>query len=216
MLLFLFSCIENSGTVILEKEESSVQAEIEAQTETEVETEISVEADETGITSSGSEDPNGVYNDSTLVCSRIEDAEDVVYLWKRGAEELGSERRIELRDKNILPEDTITCQTRTINASGVLSSASVSIANRAPRITGVAFFNPNPEADETLICDIIATDPDGETLVPVYDWQVNGASPLSMIPMATWFISLKGCPILTGGQLRTQQFVVSMMAKETL
>lgn len=60
--------------------------------------------------------------------------------------------------------------------TGAAMAASVVVANAAPTLSSVAIspFSPE-EAEDDLLCDVVGSDPDGDTLAWTIAWTVDGA-----------------------------------------
>lgn len=74
--------------------------------------------------------------------------------------------------------DTVALQATPSDgtASGASVSASAVVANAAPALSSVAISPASPEeAEDDLLCDVVGSDPDGDTLSWTISWTVDGA-----------------------------------------
>ena len=116
--------------------------------------------------------PNsGVYNDSELTCSATANDEDTAdtleysYEWSTGA----TTKTITL-DGSLNPTDSLTCTaTVTDGTDSISDTTSIVIENRDPVLSNLVIVG-DVYPNETLICSVDSSDPDGEPTNPQYTW----------------------------------------------
>ena len=47
------------------------------------------------------------------------------------------------------------------------------VCNTAPQITSVSITPSNPTVNDTLTCQAVVVDPDGDTVATTYEWEIN-------------------------------------------
>ncbi|MEC7988250.1 MAG: hypothetical protein VX278_23995, partial [Myxococcota bacterium] len=125
--------------------------------------------------------PNGtVYNDSSVTCvANAVDPDEplsVNYEWKQNGNPLKTGSMLDLSVYSIHPTDHIECIASVTDASGAFVAANVStnVDNRPPVVDYVALSDAKPKADALIECSASVSDPDGEALLPSYEWTRNG------------------------------------------
>ena len=84
---------------------------------------------------------------------------------------------LDLSTAGVLPNFVIACNAIATDDWGAsdMMTTSVTVENRAP-VLGPVNITPGStgQVGDTLTCESIVTDPDGESLTATYTWSVNG------------------------------------------
>ena len=88
---------------------------------------------------------------------------------------------IQLANYAISPGDTVECMAAVNDGfTLVTDSTSVVVENRAPIVNSASISSSDPSGlayyDSILTCSMSLSDPDGETPVESYQWELNGTS----------------------------------------
>ena len=127
------------------------------------------------ISSSG----GSVYNDSTLTCSATAyDADQTItpiYSWSiNGSTYNGG--TLDLSTISASAGDQVECTATVTDNQGATISDSIgtTVDNRTPTISSVTLTPSNPNTQDTLTCQLTASDPDGDALTVSYEWYLSG------------------------------------------
>ena len=86
---------------------------------------------------------------------------------------------MDLSTAGVFPNFVIACNAIATDDWGAsdMMTTSVTVENRAP-VLGPVNITPGStgQVGDTLTCESIVTDPDGESLTATYTWSVNGFS----------------------------------------
>ncbi len=126
--------------------------------------------------------PTGtVYNDQVLTCTSAAFDPDQtvipVYEWTIDGNTYIS-NSVDLTTTVAMPGDTVTCEVFATDDEGVTvsSSDSITLANRLPTVSNVSIDSSTPTTNDLLTCSASSADPDNETLIIEYLWQVGGVT----------------------------------------
>ena len=89
------------------------------------------------------------------------------------------------------------------------SSATVSIQNSEPFITGVQITPENPVNSDTMLCSVTAEDPDQETLSETFTWYNDSTSTMLVQAVLSYWIQVWLFPVMrfaVGGSLRCSRW----------
>lgn len=119
----------------------------------------------------------GVSTSSTLTCagtSSDADGENLTetFSWTAGGVSLGDTASITLTPATVSPGAVVSCTMTVTDSFGASASgsATVTIDNTGPSISGLS-ISPDPSFnDSTLTCAVTASDADGETLLESFSW----------------------------------------------
>ena len=123
-----------------------------------------------------------VYNDAVLTCtgtaSDLDQSISPTFQWTVNGQTY-SGATLSLSTLGVLPNYVIACNAIATDDWGAsdMMTTSVTVGNRAP-VLGPVTITPGStgQIGDTLSCESIVTDPDGESLTATYDWSVNGFS----------------------------------------
>ena len=124
----------------------------------------------------------GIYNDSSLSCTAgVTDPDEsltVDYIWQQNGIQLALGETINLEEYSILPMDELRCVVSVEDSDGGFDEKSslITVENRAPMLTTPVLSNSTPTAAEEVVCASVATDNDRETVIPAYEWFLDGSS----------------------------------------
>lgn len=125
---------------------------------------------------------NPVYNDTVLTCtgtaSDIDQSITPAYQWTINGQTY-SGATLDLTTVGVLPNYVIACNAIATDDWGAsdMMTTSVTVENRAPVLTPVNITpGSTGQVGDTLTCESLVNDPDGENLTPTYTWSVNGFS----------------------------------------
>ena len=131
-------------------------------------------------------EPHGdKYNDSVLHChGEAEDIDDdpLVYTYEWSVhhhEILGTEEDLDLAGK-VHPDEHITCTATATDPYGLQTTGSktIHIENRAPVLFNAFISHEESYNDDTIHCNVQASDPDGDHVDLRYTWLLNNESVL--------------------------------------
>ena len=126
--------------------------------------------------------PTGsIYNDQVVTCTSIATDPDQtvypVYEWiVDGTQYISS--AIDLSTTVAIPGSNVTCHVSVTDDDGVTvqDSSGFVVSNRAPTVSNVSIDVLSPTTNDTVTCSANASDPDNESVVVDYLWQVGGST----------------------------------------
>ena len=126
--------------------------------------------------------PASVYAGDTLSCDTVGtdpdgDAVTMTFAWSINGADAGI--TTSTLSTGFSKTDVVTCSATPTDGTAVGSvatSASITVSNSAPELTGIALSPTTAYTNNTLTCAPSATDGDGDTVTYSYDWTVNGAN----------------------------------------
>ena len=123
---------------------------------------------------------NSVYNDTILTCtgtaSDIDQTIAPTFQWTVDGQTY-SGASLDLSTVGVMPNYVVACNAIATDDWGAsdMMTTSVTVENRAPVLLPVNITpGSTGQVGDTLTCESLVNDPDGEILTPIYTWSVNG------------------------------------------